>query len=198
MFWNRISGIYDLIENTFNGKVNRDAVQYVASLVGSEDIVLECACGTGMFSVEVAKKCSQLTATDLGEKMLEQAKKKCKGLDNVRFELANITALPYADSRFDCVIAANVIHLLNRPEKALDELRRVCRRDGKIIIPTYINDESKTATAAAGFFNCLGAGFQRQFNTNSYKQFFVDLGFENVEYKIFTGRMPCDVAVIKL
>ena len=47
--------------------------------------------------------------------------------------------LPYPDERFDVVIAANVIHLLDEPEKALQELSRVCRPGGRIILPTYMN-----------------------------------------------------------
>ena len=46
-----------------------------------------------------------------------------------------------ADGQFDKVIAANVIHLLDEPFKALAELDRVCKPGGQIIIPTYINRE---------------------------------------------------------
>ena len=41
MFWNRISGIYDFVENTFNGKVNKDIAHYVANLMTEDDNVLE-------------------------------------------------------------------------------------------------------------------------------------------------------------
>ena len=34
------------------------------------------------------------------------------------------------------------------------------------------------------------------FDLESYKQFFKDLGYENVEYHVADGRMPCAVAVI--
>ena len=65
MFWNRISGIYDFVENTFNGKVNKDIAQYVANLMTEDDNVLECACGTGMFSLPIARRCKSLAATDV-------------------------------------------------------------------------------------------------------------------------------------
>ena len=64
MFWSRIAGIYDLIENVYNGKANRRTTGYVASLMEKDDRVLECACGTGMFSVEIAPRVKELTATD--------------------------------------------------------------------------------------------------------------------------------------
>lgn len=46
-----------------------------------------------------------------------------------------------------CVkVAANVIHLLDDPYKAIAELDRVCKRGGKIIIPTYLNKNCKGKT----------------------------------------------------
>jgi ubiquinone/menaquinone biosynthesis C-methylase UbiE len=197
MFWNTISGIYDFVENTFNGKVNRDIAQYVANLMTEDDNVLECACGTGMFSLPIARRCKSLTATDFADKMLRQARKKCKDLPNIRFELADITRLNYDDETFDKVVAANVIHLLDNPAAAMSELMRVCKKDGFVIIPTYINESTKAASAAAKFFNLLGANFKHEFSAASYQEFFKEMGFDVNEYYTAQGRMPCCAAVIR-
>ncbi|MBO7566563.1 MAG: class I SAM-dependent methyltransferase [Bacteroidales bacterium] len=196
MFWNTISGIYDFVENTFNGKVNRDIAQYVANQIDANDNVLECACGTGMFSLPIAKRCKCLTATDFADKMLRQAREKCKDLPNVLFELADITKLQYADETFDKVVAANVIHLLDNPSAAMAELMRVCKKGGVVIIPTYINESTKSASAAAKFFNILGANFKREFSAASYQEFFKEMGYDVAEYYTAQGRMPCCAAVI--
>ena len=197
MFWNTISGIYDFVENTFNGKVNRDIAQYVANLMTEDDNVLECACGTGMFSLPIAKRCKRLTATDFADKMLSQARKKCKDLPNIRFELADITRLNYDDETFDKVVAANVIHLLDNPSAAMSELMRVCKTGGFVIIPTYINESTKAASAAAKFFNLLGANFKHEFSVASYQEFFKEMGYDVDEYYTAQGRMPCCAAVIR-
>ena len=197
MFWNTISGIYDFVENTFNGKVNKDIVQYVANQIDANDNVLECACGTGMFSLPIAKRCKRLTATDFADKMLRQARKKCKDLPNVIFELADITKLQYADETFDKVVAANVIHLLDNPSAAMAELMRVCKKGGVVIIPTYINESTKSASAAAKFFNILGANFKREFSAASYQEFFKEMGYDVNEYYTAQGRMPCCAAIIR-
>ena len=42
----------------------------------------------------------------------------------------------------------------------------------------------------------MGANFKRQFDLESYKQFFTDLGYTNVEYSVVEGKMPCAIAVI--
>ena len=62
MFWSRIAGVYDLVENVYNGKTNRAVTDYVATLMEREDKVLECACGTGMFSVKIAPRAAELPA----------------------------------------------------------------------------------------------------------------------------------------
>ena len=36
------------------------------------------------------------------------------------------------------MVAANVIHLIEHPEIALNELLRVCKKGGEVIIPTYL------------------------------------------------------------
>ena len=197
MFWNRISGIYDFVENTFNGKVNRNIAQYVANLMDSNDVVLECGCGTGMFSVEIAKRCKNITATDFAEKMLHQAQKKCKDCNNITFAKADITHLEYADESFDKVLAANVIHIVEDPKKAMSELWRVCKTGGKIIIPTYIAHSTKSANFAMKFFNFLGAGFQQEFTYSSYQEFFKSMGYNVEQYFTADGRMPCCAAIIE-
>ena len=47
------------------------------------------------------------------------------------------------DEAFDKVVAGNVIHLLDEPYKALEELIRVCKYGGYVIVPTYINNKTK-------------------------------------------------------
>lgn len=196
MFWDKISPLYDLFEKIYNGKVYSDTGAKVAEFIELTDTVLECACGTGAISIYIAPKCRRLIATDFAAGMLRQAAKKCRGFENVVFRKADITHLKCKDGRFDKAVAGNVIHLLPNPEQALHELERVVRPGGQIIIPTYINMSKGTGTAAVKFITLLGADFKRQFDLNSYKQFFADMGYENVAYHVVDGRMPCAIAVI--
>ncbi|MBP5450467.1 MAG: class I SAM-dependent methyltransferase, partial [Spirochaetales bacterium] len=162
MFWDKISPLYDLFENVYNRKVYNGTGEMVAELIESDDMVLECACGTGAISTYIAAKCKSLIATDFSDGMLKQASKKCRKYQNVTFQKADITKMDFADMSFDKVVAGNVIHLLPEPEKALNELERVVKSGGKIIIPTYINMSKGTGKAAVKFIKLLGANFKRQ------------------------------------
>ena len=93
---------------------------------------------------------------------------------------ANIMKLDFDDNSFDIVIAANVIHLLDDPIKAINELDRVCKENGKIIIPTYMNkDDNGNTSGFAKRVGKAGANFKRQFTYDSYKDFFNELGYKN-------------------
>ena len=196
MFWDKISPLYDIFENIYNGKVYTGTGKKVAEFIEPSDEVLECACGTGAISIYIAQKCKKLIATDFAPGMLRQAEKKCRKYSNVVFKKADITNIKCKDERFDKVVAGNVIHLLPEPEKALRELERVVKPGGKIIIPTYINMSKGTGKAAVKMITFLGADFKRQFDRDSYKKFFEDKGYAGAEYYVVDGRMPCAIAVI--
>lgn len=196
MFWDRVSPLYDFFENVYNHKVYAGTGRRVAGLIDAEDLVLECACGTGAISYYIAQRCRRLVATDFSTGMLRQAARKCRGRGNVLFRRADITDLKCGDGRFDKVVAGNVIHLLPEPEKALAELWRVVKPGGRVIIPTYINMSTRSAGLAVKAVELLGADFKRQFDLESYKAFFAEMGYENVEYSVVEGRMPCAIAVI--
>lgn len=199
MFWDRVAGVYDIFVRVINRETHKTLIEKTVSFFTSQDEVLECACGTGMLSVPVAGVCQHLTATDFSENMLKRAKKNCRSINNISFMQADIMHLPFDDSSFDKVVAANVIHLLDEPLKALGELRRVCRNGGQLIIPTYMNRTKGCKTN--GFAKTVGkagADFKRQFTLESYKEFFADAGFQKAEYTFIDGKIPCALAVITI
>ena len=197
MFWDRVAGVYDLFVNVVNRKTHRALRRIVAELIGPEDRVLECACGTGLLTEVIAGKCKALTATDFAPKMLKRAEKNCAAHGNITFCQADITALAEPDGAFDKVVAGNVIHLLGEPLKALGELNRVCRDGGQLIIPTYMNKDRKGKTSSfATAVGKAGADFKRQFTLDSYRRFFLDAGYGDVWITLADGRIPCAVAVM--
>ena len=172
MFWDNVACVYDVFANVINRKTNEELCSVVKNLILPEYEVLECACGTGLLTKETAQRCKSLVATDFSEKMLERAKKKCRKYANVHFEKADIMHLDYPDHSFDAVVAANVIHLLDEPYKALHELERVCRPGGKIIIPTYMNHtENGKINGASKAIEKAGAEFKRKFTPETYRDF---------------------------
>lgn len=198
MFWDQVAGVYDIFVNVINRKTHQELKKIVSELIEPEDRVLECACGTGLLSGVIASRCRHLTATDFSAEMLKKAKKNCAAFSNIDYRKEDITGLSFPDKVFDKVVAANVIHLLDEPLKALDELDRVCRDGGTLIIPTYMNKDSKGKTSGfARTAEKAGADFKRQFTLKSYRQFFLAAGYSDVEVMLADGYITCAIAIIK-
>lgn len=196
LFWDKVAGVYGIFTNLVNRKVHAKLKPLVASLIEKEDNVLECACGNGLLTKEIAKKCKNIVATDISEKMLSVVAKKLRKYPNVKLEQGDIMKINYADEEFNKVVAGDVIHLLDNPSGALKELARVCAIGGTIIIPTYMNKKKKQGSFIKNI-DKAGADFKQQFSVDTYKEFFISEGYPDVKIEFIEGKIPCAVAVIK-
>jgi demethylmenaquinone methyltransferase/2-methoxy-6-polyprenyl-1,4-benzoquinol methylase len=100
--------------------------------------VLDCATGTGDLALAFKRAVGptgEVLGTDFCAAMLETAPQKAKaqGLD-VRFEVADATALPYSDRRFDVASIAFGIRNVDDPKKCLTELARVLKPGGRAVV----------------------------------------------------------------
>lgn len=198
MFWDNVAWVYDIFANVINRKANRQLCATVEQFISPTDEVLECACGTGLLSEGIARRCKSLIATDFSAKMLRQAERKCRKYRNITWEQADILQLRFPDECFDVVVAANVIHLLEDPYKALQELDRVCKKGGRMIIPTYMNGTDRgTTNGVSSAIGKAGADFKREFTLKSYQQFLTAAGYPHAEYTLCQGRIPCAVALLE-
>jgi ubiquinone/menaquinone biosynthesis C-methylase UbiE len=111
------------------------------NLSGAE-MVLDVACGTGEFERLVLSKHPQqsMVGVDLSEEMLAIAQRKLHAFPNVAFLNATATALPFADHRFDVVVSANAFHYFDDPTAALQEMRRVLKPTGRLVILDWCRD----------------------------------------------------------
>lgn len=108
------------------------------SRVAPGEKVLDCATGTGDLALAFKRAVGptgEVLGTDFCAAMLETAPRKAKaqGLD-VRFEVADATALPYPDGRFDVASIAFGIRNVDDPKKCLSELARVLRPQGRAVV----------------------------------------------------------------
>lgn len=106
------------------------------SEVCQNDNVLDVACGPGLVAIEFAKKSNHVTGIDITEKMIEEAHKKQKNekITNVTWEIGDVTSLPYSDNSFSIVVTRYSFHHFMEPEIVLNEMIRVCKPNGKIMV----------------------------------------------------------------
>ena len=196
-FWDRFSRFYDLAER-LNQKGNAETVRQAAALVPPGASVLECAAGTGEFSLAMAARAGTVLCTDLSQAMLDRAEEKARkrGLSNLSFAVRDLSALPDPEGRYDVVIAANVLHLLPEPERAAAELWRVTAPGGKLLLPTFLQGE-----AGPGFrilialYKLLGFRPEHAFTLDSYTAFFRACGLP-AQVTRLEGCLPTGFAVL--
>ena len=198
-FWDRVAWLYDL-SHWSNRRVNSAAAARVGSLVPAGARVLDCAAGTGAFSLAVANRAGTVLCTDQSEAMLAQARKKARkrGLSNVSFARRDITALPDPDGEYDAVIAANVLHLLPDPEIAVRELWRVAAPGGRLILPTYLQGRAGAAYGSMiKIYQGVGFHYEHAFTPETYREFLECLELAPVALEVIPGRLPEGIAILK-
>lgn len=102
--------------------------------------VLDAGCGTGIFSIIFANKgASLVVGIDISPGSLETAKalKKRFDLRNVEFKKEDMLQLPFEDEAFDIVWAWGTVHHTTNPFEAIDELSRVLKKGGALLLAVY-------------------------------------------------------------
>ncbi len=100
--------------------------------------VLDVACGSGNLAVVAAAKGAELTGIDIADNLIESAKHRAKALGlNIKFEVGDAEALPYADNTFDVVMTMFGAMFAPRPEVTAAELIRVCKPGGVIAMANW-------------------------------------------------------------
>lgn len=198
-FWDKFARLYDIAESV-NYKVYAKMLGYTASLVPEGAEVLDCAAGTGELSLAAAKKARHVLCTDMSVKMLDVAREKCaaRNIFNVSFGERDIFALPDGDGSYDIVIAANVLHLVDRPEAAVRELYRAVKPGGKLLLPNFITLRSDGGTMPlVGIYKKIGFSPKTDFTAESYAEMLKNSGVcGKLRIKIIDGLIPCAYAVI--
>ncbi len=130
--------------------------------------VLEIATGPGLLAKHVASAANSMIATDYSDGMINEARKG-KYPQNLKFEVADATALPYKDDSFDVVLIANALHVMPNPEKALSEIDRVLRKDGVLIAPNFVGHKKGTVSRIwSGILKLAGIKFEHQWTADEY------------------------------
>ena len=123
-------------QNTAHSAVQAANRLYQLNCIIENDSVWDVACGSGLVSCELAKIVKHVT--DITPAMLEQANllKRQKNLINIRYDIGDLSNLPYGDASFSLVVTRYSFHHFVDPYKVLSEMKRVCSANGRVAVIT--------------------------------------------------------------
>ncbi|MFQ5709113.1 MAG: class I SAM-dependent methyltransferase [bacterium] len=119
-----------------------DKLRYLPSVVHFDGYagkkLLEVGCGVGIDLLRFAKGGAQVTGVDLAEQSIELARKNFELHDQKgEFVLGNGENLEFEDNTFDVVYAHGVIQYTANGQAMVDELHRVVKPGGEVIMMVY-------------------------------------------------------------
>jgi len=94
--------------------------------------LLDVGCGSGVLLSELVKETEIFgIGIDFSEKQIEIAK---NYFHHIQFLYGNIDMIPFSDATFDKILCYSVLHCIKNWKPAIDEILRVCRNGGIILL----------------------------------------------------------------
>lgn len=139
--FNSIASDYDRLNHILSLNIDKGWRRKAVKEIADKDSpvkVLDVACGTGDFTIEIARKVaagSEVIGVDISEGMMEIGKEKIlKAGVSAEMYVADCEALPYDQNTFDRIAVGFGVRNFEHLDLGLREMCRVLKPDGKLVI----------------------------------------------------------------
>lgn len=129
---------YDQWFATSIGKLAKEVEgNLISDLLGlkSREKILDAGCGTGVFTVDLVAAGAEVVGLDISRPMLSFARKKTSGYAFFPVQ-GDMQHLPFDDNFFDKVVSITALEFIADAKRAVDELSRVTRPGGCVVVAT--------------------------------------------------------------
>jgi phosphatidylethanolamine/phosphatidyl-N-methylethanolamine N-methyltransferase len=136
-----LSPVYDILFNRIFHPGRVAAINLLEIKPG--DRVLEVGVGTGLNLPLYPRDCS-ITGIDISVEMLRKARERVRelGSRNVTLGVMDASNLEFPGNTFDHVLATYVISAVPDPVRTLQEMRRVCKPQGHVVMLNHFRSEN--------------------------------------------------------
>jgi ubiquinone/menaquinone biosynthesis C-methylase UbiE/DNA-binding transcriptional ArsR family regulator len=133
-YFEAVAGDWEHIRKSyFDDRVTSIAIE---KLLPRNLVIVDVGCGTGSLTFELARFAEKAIGVDLSTEMLRRARElaKEKRARNVEFRMGDALKLPLKSQQVDAAFCVMVLHFLPEPQRAIQELCRVTRAGGRVIL----------------------------------------------------------------
>jgi ArsR family transcriptional regulator len=139
-------------------------------------VVGDLGCGAGHITEALAPCVEKVIAVDESGPMLGVAKKRLEDYKNVDLRVGTIEALPIDDSTLDAAVLFLVAHFVTDPAKAMNEVRRVLKQGGRLLIVDLMSHDRVEYVVQLGH---VWQGFDGE----QVKEWLSNAGFTSCRYR---------------
>lgn len=139
--FDKIAPDYDKLNHILSLNIDKGwRKKAVREIVDSDEplAILDVACGTADFTIEIAKKAakgSRITGIDLSEGMMKVGREKIEAAGlQATLEAGDCEALTYADNTFHRISVGFGVRNFEHLELGLSQMHRVLKPGGKLVI----------------------------------------------------------------
>lgn len=134
----RLAPAYDSRWSFYIRVTSRETIARLS--VQASDTVLDIGCGTGAMLAQLAALYpdTSFCGVDASSEMLDIANLRLPS--TIELTQGWAEELPYPDGRFNTVVSCNMFHFIRRPDAALDEMLRVLRPNGTLVMTDWCDD----------------------------------------------------------
>jgi len=197
-FWDRIASKFDRLEkNDISYKIFIDKSK---EHVKADYAVLDYGCGTGLICNEIAENVKVIHAIDISTKMIEISKNKAKELNiqNIDFARTTIFDEKLKVGSFDAIIAFNIFHLLEEPQKYFQRLNQILKPGGLIISSTPCMSEAPFLNRILKIFSFIGMTPKlNSFTSSEMEQLFLSESFKTIELNRIKPKSPIYLCILE-
>jgi len=181
----KFSKTYEKIFHLIQNEVFKDAM------------ILDIGTGTGEIPIKICQSVNKIEAIDYSEEMISIASEKAikQGIKNIAFRIYDGSQLPYQDNLFDIIIMSNLLHVIPSPGDVLAEAFRVLKNNGKIILPTYLHNDSWKTRFISWILKRKGHPIYTRFSSMSLKELIVQNNFKLISQVYLKNIMPVSFIV---
>ena len=96
--------------------------------------VLDVGCGTGAYTLEIAREASSVFGIDITQGFLRAFQSHLTNANHIRIAQSASEHLPFADNSFDIIICIETLEHVTSERHTLQDMRRVLRDDGVLLL----------------------------------------------------------------